>query len=78
MVASAVGVNREIVEDGVNGFLASTPTEWEDKLGRLLSDPALRSRLGRAGRETVEARYSLATHAPTLTKTLRGTLNGTR
>ena len=78
VVASAVGVNREIVEDGVNGFLASTPTEWEDKLGRLLSDPALRSRLGRAGRETVEARYSLATHAPTLTKTLRGTLNGTR
>ena len=71
VVASAVGVNREIIEDGVNGFLASTDAEWVDKLGRLLADPELRGRLGSAGRRTIEQRYSLQAHAPTLAATLR-------
>ncbi len=49
-VAAAVGVNREIIRDGENGFLASTPAEWVAKLERLLSDAALRERFARAGR----------------------------
>ena len=71
VVASAVGVNREIIEDGVNGLLASTESEWVEKLGRLLADPELRRRLGRAGRVTVEQRYSLRHNAPVLAATLR-------
>jgi glycosyltransferase involved in cell wall biosynthesis len=72
VVASAVGVNREIIQDGVNGFLASTEDEWVEKLGRLLADSNLRRRLGDAGRRTIEARYSQRVHAPTLAATLRG------
>jgi glycosyltransferase involved in cell wall biosynthesis len=64
VVAAAVGVNREIINDGVNSFLASTPTEWIEKLGRLLSDAELRSRMAVAGRRTIEARYSLQVTAP--------------
>jgi glycosyltransferase involved in cell wall biosynthesis len=71
VVAAAVGVNREIIEDGVNGFLASTEDEWVEKLGRLLTSRELRRRFGEAGRRTVEARYSLQVHAPTLAATLR-------
>ena len=76
VVAAAVGVNREIIQDGVNGFLASTEQEWMDKLGRLLADPDLRRRFGESGRRTVEERYSLRKHAPVLAATLRGVVAG--
>src|SRR5207342_2377602 len=56
VVEAAVGVNTEIIQDGVNGFLASTASEWEDKIGRLLADAGLRQRLGEAGRKTIEQR----------------------
>jgi len=59
-VVSPVGVNSEIVQDGVNGFLASTPEEWKAKLTLLLRDRELRLRLGAAARRTVEANYSAA------------------
>jgi glycosyltransferase involved in cell wall biosynthesis len=78
VVASAVGVNREIVEDGVNGFLASTADEWVDKLGRLLTDPALRRRFGDAGRRTIEQRYSLEVNAPHLAEVLRRVVHDVR
>jgi glycosyltransferase involved in cell wall biosynthesis len=74
VVAAAVGVNREIIQDGVNGFLASNETEWVEKLGRLLADPELRRRFGAAGRRTVDERYSLAKHAPIVAETLRGVI----
>jgi glycosyltransferase involved in cell wall biosynthesis len=63
-VASPVGVNAEIVADGVSGFLASTPLEWTQALERLRDDGALRQRLGDAGRASVERVFSLRTNGP--------------
>ncbi len=77
VVAAAVGVNRDIIQDGVNGFLASTAEEWIDKLARLLDDPVLRRRFGEAGRRTVAERYSLERNAPILAETLRRVADGT-
>ena len=71
VVAAEVGVNREIITDGVDSFLASTPAEWIEKLGRLLSDPELRARMAAAGRRTIEDRYSLQVTAPRLAQILR-------
>jgi glycosyltransferase involved in cell wall biosynthesis len=58
-VMSPVGVNTRIVEDGVTGFLPATDDAWLDVLTRLVSDPALRRRVGDAGRQRVVAEYSL-------------------
>jgi glycosyltransferase involved in cell wall biosynthesis len=58
-VASPVGVNREIIQDGNNGFWASNEGEWFEKLSCLICDEALRKTLGLAGRRTVEDKYSL-------------------
>jgi glycosyltransferase involved in cell wall biosynthesis len=71
VVAAAVGVNREIVTDGANGFLASTEDEWVEKLDALLADGDLRRRFGAAGRQTISERYSLAVTAPALEAVLR-------
>ncbi len=76
VVASPVGVNREIVNDGVNGFLAQTPEEWERAITRLANDPALRARMGQAGREQVEQRYTIQKKGPVLAALLRSVLRG--
>lgn len=59
VVASPVGVNAQIVEHGVNGFLASTNAEWDKSLSKLINDPKLRETMGRVGRKKVEQEYSL-------------------
>ena len=62
-VVSPVGVNSEIVQDGINGFLARTEEEWISALRRLLHDRDLRQRMGAAARKTVEEKYSAALQA---------------
>ena len=69
-IASPIGVNREIVEEGVTGFLAADLGEWEAALHRL-EDRALRLRLGAAGRARAVERYSLASQAPRLIELFR-------
>lgn len=64
-VISPVGMNAEIIEDGVTGFLAETPEEWYQKLEALIADHDLRERIGRAARQVVIERYSHDVHYPT-------------
>jgi glycosyltransferase involved in cell wall biosynthesis len=66
VVASPVGVNREIVVDGVNGFLASSREEWVRALERLKSDTVLCRTMGANGRRMVEEKYCLQVTAPRL------------
>lgn len=79
VVASPVGVNTEIVSQGVNGFLAGDATAWEQALASLRDDPDLRSRMGAQGRAAVEAKYCLQVTAPPLVAMLeRAARNGNR
>lgn len=58
VVARNLGSNAEIIEDGVNGFLVETDSEWFDRLRLLCNDVDLRRRMGLAARRTVEERFS--------------------
>jgi glycosyltransferase involved in cell wall biosynthesis len=58
-VASPVGANCQAVLDGITGFLVEGDAAWEQALERLMESPALRARLGAAGRALAEERYSV-------------------
>lgn len=58
-VMSSVGMNSEIIANGVNGFLADTQEEWFEVLSKLIEDENLRKSIGLAGRKTVEEKYSM-------------------
>lgn len=64
VVASPVGVNVEIVEHGINGFLAETDEDWRRALEILANDHELRDRMGKAGRAKFESNYSLQIQGP--------------
>ena len=58
VVASAAGVNKDLVTDGETGYLAETETQWSARLETLIRDVGLRERLGRQGRQRVVDGYS--------------------
>ena len=61
VVATRVGGIPELVTDGVTGHLVERgdTKAMSEKLLKLLADPALRGRMGEAGRETVSAKFDL-------------------
>jgi len=58
-VTARVGSNKEIVEDGVNGFLANTNEEWFIKLSSLIKNPDIRYGIAKAARSTAVRFYSV-------------------
>ncbi len=61
VVVSRIPGNVDVVSDGANGLLfdVDDPAALEQTLSKLLTDRALRERLGRSARTTVEREYSL-------------------
>ncbi len=61
VVATVFGGSPEVVEDGVTGYIAN-PFQLDAFVGRLrtlLADPALRERMGVAGRERMRAHFTI-------------------
>lgn len=61
VIASRVGGVPEIVVDGETGLLVppQDPAALKQALSQLIADPALRERMGKAGRQRVEAWFNL-------------------
>ena len=71
-VVSPVGINREIVRHGENGFLASTQDEWVARLDELARSPELRARMGDAAHATVHAGFTARASAAAFAEVVRG------
>jgi len=65
-VASAVGVNAEILEGDRGGYAVRTSEEWLVALRRLLDSQELRQQQGLAGRRLVEQQYAVESCYPRL------------
>ena len=65
VVVTDVGSVREVVVDGVTGLVVppDSPADLVSALRLLISDAALRERLGRAGRERARAHFGVAAMA---------------
>ena len=68
LVATRVGGIPELVADGANGFLVPVraPDQIAQRVIQLLEDPALRARMGAAGRLAAEQKFDLSRNLDTL------------
>jgi L-malate glycosyltransferase len=73
-VASAIGANFRVIEDGVSGFLVNNDEEWLSVLGRLIKDEELRRTVGTNGRRKVEECFSIRANRQTYLKILNESL----
>ncbi len=59
VIAADIPATREVVSDGVDGYLVPPdPLELAGKICALLAEPSLRQRMGEAGSEKVLAKYT--------------------
>jgi glycosyltransferase involved in cell wall biosynthesis len=58
-IATAIGANFRIIEDGISGYLVKTEDEWYTRILALARDPSLRERIGRCATSVIEENYSV-------------------
>jgi len=66
VVCTPVGINRDVVQDGVHGLWANTKDEWIEKLSTLIENGSLREKMGKEGRRKILDEYSVQVCAPKL------------
>ncbi len=57
-VASSVGVNSRVVDNGISGFLCSSDDDWYERVKQLSLDEGLRKRMGQEGRKKIVNHFS--------------------
>lgn len=63
-LVSPVGMNTEVVQHDVNGYICRDSADWLRYLRQLLIDAPHRQQLGQAARATIEQRYSVVANTP--------------
>jgi len=72
VVCSPVGMNADIVRNGVEGFCAASLDEWVERLSCLIEEPERRRTMGESARSRVLVDYSLAANTPAFIQGLLG------
>ncbi len=71
-VCTPVGVNRDVVIDGRNGYWAQNEREWIDAISLLIEDRIKRAQMGKEGRRILEHGYTLEANAHRMLAVLEG------
>ncbi|MCK5370526.1 MAG: glycosyltransferase family 4 protein, partial [Cyclobacteriaceae bacterium] len=58
-IVSNIGVNKTIIEHGVNGFLCDNANDWKKNLIDLITSESLRKSIGEQGMKKVIESYSV-------------------
>jgi glycosyltransferase involved in cell wall biosynthesis len=70
VVASPVGVNADLVRNGLNGLLAVTIDDWIEKISSLIANEPLKTQMGLAARQSVTP-FDLSVLAPRLVSLIK-------
>lgn len=73
-VATPLGANSSVIDHGVTGFLADSPSEWRHSLERLIDEPRLREDMGQAAADIAASRYTLSANAERIVDAFRSIL----
>ena len=71
VITSPYGVNRDLVVEGETGFHAISTRQWLDAIRTLANEPARAARMGAAGRQLCESRFSVQETFKILLQTLQ-------
>lgn len=74
-IATAIGANFRIIENGKNGYLVENEDQWLSQLIKLIENPGLRQQIGKNARIKVVQDYSLTATAPVYLSIVRDLLD---
>jgi glycosyltransferase involved in cell wall biosynthesis len=70
-IATPLGSNPAVIDDGETGFLARDEADWQRIVDRLVGDPGLREQVGRRAAEVARQRYTLQANAERIVAAFR-------
>jgi glycosyltransferase involved in cell wall biosynthesis len=62
-LVSPVGVNTQIVDDGINGFICNSEVEWKIAIEKLLTDKSLLEEMSKQTRKKIVDNYSVKSNS---------------
>jgi L-malate glycosyltransferase len=74
-VATAIGANFRVIEDGISGLLVESSYQWKDAIEQYILNPKLRKKHGLNGRKRVEILYSVNANKSVYLKCFNNLIN---
>lgn len=74
-VATPLGSNPVVIEDGETGCLVNDDAAWTNAIGRLVEDEELREKIGRRAAEVAHERYTLQANADKIIAAFRSSIS---
>lgn len=74
-IATAIGTNFRIIEDGKTGFLVKSEDEWVERILELANSESLRRTIGLAASASVEKHYSINANKSTYLNIINKVVN---